>query len=431
MKLLKLSEVKLLEDRQRTEHESGFVQELADSIEATVLINAPVLEQDGVTLKAGYTRFAAISLLASQGKSFIYDGATIEPGYIPCSLLSDLTAAQLFQVELDENVKRVNLSWKDSSRAMAKLYGIYKEVCAENNVQASVHGFSRELHNGEVKKAAGIASALVLAPHLDNPAIAGAKSQKEAEKILRRTNTQLLQKALAERMENFTSPHTLYVGSCFDFAETLPSCAYDLIITDPPFGIGIDTMATQSGSSSGLTHQYKDSFEYAQDCVNLVAEQGFRITKASACCYMFCTIEFYYKWVQIFKQHGWYVWPYPIIWNKHPTGSLLGESNGPRHVYECVLYAIKGNRPVNFVISDVINIPGPSIDKKHPAEKPVELLAEFMRVSATPGDKIIDFFAGCGNIFTAAFTHHCTVDACELDENHATTARLQMIPTGG
>ena len=108
--------------------------------------------------------------------------------------------------------------------------------------------------------------------------------------------------------------------------------------------------------------------------------------------------------------------------NKSPVGSLLGRANGPRHVYETILYAIKGDRGVTRVGADVISIPGPSVNKDHPAEKPVELWEHLLGWTIAPGDRVVDFFCGSGNIFLAATNLACSAHGAERDPGHYSKA---------
>lgn len=420
MKLITINSVLISKNRQRTSI-SG-IDDLALSIEKNGLLHAPVLEDDGVTLRAGERRFRAISRLAEQGKSFFYDGEVVPPGHMPYTSLRDLDEAALYEVELEENIQRAELPWQDRLRAMERLRQLHE---LRAGTPLSTAEFARQVVGPDVPtggfefRAQHVAK---IAPYLDDPDVAKAKTQKEALNIIRRKNSQVLLEELNRRMSDAnmtpgTCPHTLIRGSAFDEVPKLPSNHFSVILTDPPYGIGMDTMNTQSGSASALTHTYTDSYEYAKSCTTLVATEGFRVTTASAVCYMFCDVRFFTDWQQIFEQAGWYVWPNPIIWNKTPVGSLLGKANGPRHCYETILMAIKGDRGVNTVGNDVISF-APRADKDHPAEKPVELLAHILGWSAIPGDNILDMFAGSCNIIPAAGQKQCAVTCIEKDAQY-------------
>lgn len=436
MQVIDITEVLIPPERQRKTFDEKSIRDLANSIYSLELLHAPVFENDGRTLRAGERRVRAMTLLINEGKSFKYNGVFLPPGCIPFTRLSDLTPSELFEVELAENVERVDLPWQERAAALAQLEELYARSKAITGELATFKGFAEHLLGPDTPQAVSLSKRapeiLNIAKHLNDPEVAKAKTQKEAAAIVKRKQTALLEQELNRKLasagfdpDSVNNPHALHRGSSFDIAPTLPPASFDLIITDPPYGIDMHTMTTQSGSSSGLVHDYTDDSDYAAKCVTLVAEEGMRLTRASAACYMFCDLRFFPRWRTIFEAHGWYVWPNPIIWNKSPTGSLLGEANGPRHVYETILYAIKGRRAVSMVGTDVISIPGPMHDKRHPAEKPVELYSTLLRWSAVPGDRVLDFFCGCGPIFPAARQHQCTATGIELSETHLIAAEAR------
>lgn len=436
MRTIPISSVIILPDRQRQEFDSQALADLADSIVELGLLQAPVFENDGRTLRAGERRYRAMVYLSTIGASFTYDGQPVPPGEMPITLLADLSPRELFKVELEENRRRVNLTWQEEARAVARLDELYRESALTSGETPTIAGLARQVFGDLDQPEArtlrkNAPEDIKIAQHLDDPDVANAKSRKEALNIVKRKQSELIEQELARQIaakgfvSDVVSPHQLFHGSAFDIAPTLPDNHFDLIVTDPPYGIDMDQMNTQSGSASGHVHTYADDFAFASRCVELVATEGYRTTKASAACYMFCDLRFFQQWAQVFRDAGWYVWPNPIIWNKSPTGSLLGEANGPRHVYETILYAIKGRRGVNTVGSDVISIPGPAANKLHPAEKPVDLYSLLLSWSAIAGDRVVDFFCGCGPIFPAATRYQLMATGIERDSAHHARALLR------
>lgn len=432
MKTIPVSDLIIPKDRQRGRESftPAKLASLVDSIERLGQLQPVILENDKKTLRAGERRTESIKILVEAGKRFFHDGKKVPAGHIVYVTVGDLSEADLYEVELAENIERQDLTWQERDTAKVRLFQLRRGKAEEKGEVYTMADFNREVRGPGAPYDVGLTAAIEVVKNLHNPDVAKAKSREEAVKIIRRNNESVLREALVEKLAADVgapkSKHTLVLGSAFDNSAIIDSNSVDVILTDPPYGIDMDTMNTQSGSSSGLTHNYKDDLEYASKCVEFVAQEGMRVTKASAHAYMFCELEHFQKWQAIFQAHGWYVWPKPVIWNKSPTGSLLGAANGPRHVYEAILYAIKGRRPVNIVGADVISVPGPSANKLHPAEKPVELLARLLSWSAVPGDRIVDFFCGCGGVFPAANQFQCEVVAFERDPAHHAHAFQRM-----
>lgn len=439
MQAISIDDITIPEDRQRTEFDEKQLEALADSIARLGLFHAVIVDaadEPPYKLRAGERRYRAIQKLISRGVDFQHNGIPIPRGSIPFTFTSDLSPTQLYEVELEENIQRVDLSWQDRALAMERLHSLHaaRKDGASSAAPLTISEFAREVTGLEGPQIASFrekaTNALTVAKHLHDPEVAAAKSQKEAMNIVKRKQQALLTEELNRKLAaaGFSaqqSQHVLINDSAFSAAADLPSNHFDLIVTDPPYGINMHTMNTQSGSSSGLKHTYEDSLDFAEECTTLVAVEGYRVTKASAACYMFCDIRLWARWREIFEDAGWYVWPFPVIWNKAPTGSILGSVNGPRHVYEAILYAIKGKKGVTAVGADVISIAGPSADKRHPAEKPVDLYSQLLSWSATPGDRIVDFFCGCGPVFPAATQFQCIATGIELDPAHAAIAEAR------
>lgn len=435
MKTIDISKIIVPPDRQRKEFTPRDLDSLADSITRLGLLHAIVLENDNATLRAGERRLRAITQLTAAGGTFTHDATLVPTGHIPYTTVGELSEDELFEVELEENIQRVNITWQERAVALAKLTDLRRMRAEREGKPFSIRSAAQDIAGpglDTVPLQVKMSNAQVIAKHLNDDEVSKAKTEKEALNIIKRKQADIIQQELSAQLlkqgfaAGVSSPHSFTHGSMFDLFPTLADSSVDIILTDPPYGIDMDTMNTQSGSASGLTHGYKDSIDYAEKCITEIATQGYRVTRASAVCYMFCDLRLWDRWGKLFLNAGWYVWPHPVIWNKAPTGSLLGSANGPRHVYEAVLMAIKGKKGVNRVGNDVINIAGPAIDKRHPAEKPVDLYAHLLGWSATPGDTILDPCCGCGPIFPAASQFQCNAIGWEYDTVHAATARLRM-----
>lgn len=441
MLTIDVDSITILPDRQRQTFDAKSIETLAESFTRVGQLHPVVLEvvpKEGEVpqyiLRAGERRTRAAKLLKARGETFLHDGKSIPPGHIAYTRTSDLSQAELYELELEENIQRVDLTWQERATAMSNLMNLHALRAGKD---ISIAQFSREVTGLDTPVETApfrvkATDALAVAKHLSDPDVAAAKSQKEALNIVKRKNEAILREELGRKLASAgfgtsaASGHVLLEGSAFEHVRNLPSNHFDIILTDPPYGIDMDQMKTQSGSDSGHVHDYQDSADYAAECIRLVAEEGYRVTKASAACYMFCDLRFFAAWKRTFESAGWYVWPNPIFWDKTPTGSLLGTANGPRHVYETILYAIKGGKGVNTVGNDIIRIPGPAQDKRHPAEKPVELYEHLLGWSATPGDRILDFFCGCGPIFPAASSYQCTATGIEQNAGHISSSKLRL-----
>ena len=91
---------------------------------------------------------------------------------------------------------------------------------------------------------------------------------------------------------------------------------------------------------------------------------------------------------------------------------------GPKRRYELILYAVKGNRPVTGVYSDVIESVMTEENLAHGAQKPVSLYVDLLSRSTLPGNSVLDFFMGSGTIFPACNKLKLTATGMEINKTY-------------
>ena len=427
MKIISFSELLIPENRQRREFDPKKLQVLADSILSKGLLHPPVVRFDGerYLLVAGERRTRAIQSLSSIDVSIQCHDTTIPPGSLPVTLLGDLHPLAIREAELEENTIRVDLSWQEQAAAIAELDSLRKEQAATSGTTHSFKAtateiLGREAVGGEITK---VVDAVLISKHLSDPDVAKAKSQKEAIKVITKKAEVAHRAKLAELFNPEATPHTALFGSCFDLASTLPNSLFDVILTDPPYGIDADSF----GDMAGTSHEYEDSVDYASQCYSFVAREGFRLTKDKAHAYVFFDPRLYSLVETEFLLAGWDVWPVPIIWNKL-NGMLPKPDYGPRRTYEMVLFASKGDKKITKVAPDVITCPLVQ-DRNHGAQKPVALYTELLSRSTLPNDRVLDFFMGSGTIFPACNKLKLVATGMEINKTYYDLALSRISST--
>lgn len=419
MQTVPLSSIFIPENRQRREFIQEKLNELADSIRLHGLYHPIVVaaEADRFRLVAGERRFRAITQLAELEIPFTCGQIQCSQDAVPVTLLSELDPLTLREIELEENTIRVDLTWQERAKAISDLDTLRRE-------QHPGHTHSdtaKEIFGYTGQGLVAVKDALALTKHLDDPEIAKAKTQTEAVKILRKKVEAKHRQTLAETFDASASPHTLIEG---DSLWALPGIKgeFQVILTDPPYGVGADTF----GDQSSTTHEYQDDLDNALRCYGTVATEGFRLTAKAAHCYAFCAIENFPLISELFKSAGWRVWPRPLIWFKGSNGGILPRpEHGPRYTYEAILFATKGDKPTLCVKPDVISIPAPQ-DKVHAAQKPVELYLDLLSRSALVGDSVLDPFAGSGTIFRAATAAKLVATGIEQNKQQIANCKLSI-----
>lgn len=451
-----LSRVIIKPDRQRTEFDPVELQNLKDSIEYLPgernrqLMHPPVLRREGddLVLVAGERRLRAITEIFELGGCFIYNGQMFKAdhGMIPFSDIGELSPLEAEEAELDENLKRVNLSWQELAQVHARLHKL--RAAQKTTLQAmqatagdpptipsqTVADTAREVFgrsDGSYQDT--IRKETIVAKHLDNPAVAKAKTLDEAFKILKKEEERKTNIALGlEVGKTFNADkHTLVRANCLEWMTQQEPGQFDVILTDPPYGMGADTFGDAGGKMTGIQHHYDDSHEAWQLLMGGTAAvadgtpidkikagwcvHAYRLAKPQAHAYVFCDIDRFHELKQHMELAGWDVFRTPLIVHKLNSGRVPRPQHGPRRQYEIILYAIKGDKPVTHIYPDVIPVNGDD-NLGHGAQKPVDLYVNLLQRSVKPGDAVLDTFAGTGTIFPAAHTFKCTATGIELDE---------------
>ena len=421
--IIPLAALQIPEDRQRKEFPAAHIQELAESIRNSGLIHAPVVTERNM-LVAGDCRRRAITQLTAEKQSYYYNGEEIPVGHIPVVRTNASGPAALYRVELEENIRRRNLNHIEHAQAIKKLH----EFLGENKPEWSNKDTAVELADLRGQESLGatekeVADALLLSAFADDSDIRNARTKGSAVRMAKRKLEQDFRADFgAEIKKNLTSALQVQEGDSLEILKELEDGIFDGIITDPPYGINAQSFGEAGFMHGG--HEYKDTPEYAYQCYQLLADEGFRVCKQQAHCYICCDIGLFEPASDLFRAAGWDVWKTPIIWYKGTTAHSPKPDYGPKRSYECIIFANKGDMRIQHCGTDVII--SDSVfrdDKLHPAEKPTGLYSELIKWSFMAGSHLLDPFCGVGPIFPAAAKAKCSAVGLELNTKWANIAR--------
>jgi site-specific DNA-methyltransferase (adenine-specific) len=200
----------------------------------------------------------------------------------------------------------------------------------------------------------------------------------------------------------------IYHADCLDILPQLYSQSVDLFISDPPYSIGI--------SSSGKRTDYGDA-SLIKPFLKRLRDELFRLITINGAVYINTDWRTYPIWWDCFAPleppTNVIVWDYGWI----KAGAYY------RFTYELLMFWAKGNHilsdkstpdvwrisPINF-----------TIDKLHPAEKPIGLI-DFI-LSKSKGDIILDPFLGSGTTALSAKKNGRKCLAVEINEKYCEIA---------
>lgn len=421
--------------RQRTTINASQLSELKEKVARHGLLHPPVFWHDKSSgkwvLNAGERRFRVIQDLHREGRELRCDGQLIQRDYIPITRLDDLIdEIGKFETELDENVLREELTWQDRVRAYADLHKMRQITNPTQSLRQTGDELVARGVESSAKAAEGeISQAVIIAQHLDNDKIAQARNPAEAAALIYKQEEEKIMSVLvARRLARIPDSPTIKLRQG-DLTKVLPgleSDIADLILVDPPYGLG-----ASSGGFRQRTvhhHNYEDTPENAKEIAKCVLSEGFRICKARANLFMFCDIELF-DWLKTASANmGWSPFRRPFIWRKSQSEGLAPwGGSGPRITTEFIFYATKGRRGLLTSPVDVLEVPRVSrAERLHAAEKPVELLKQIITFSTLPGDFVFDPCCGSGSTLVAAKETKRQALGIELDKDYFNTAMANV-----
>jgi site-specific DNA-methyltransferase (adenine-specific) len=410
-------------ERQRKDPSEKHIKELAKSIATDGLIHAVTITKEG-ELVAGFCRLSAIRTLI---EPYRYGTDQIPAGQIPVIIVDGLDSVQLFRIELEENLRRKNLSPVEEAQAIAKLHSYLASNAPSGTWTKTDTGRILDEVRGDSDartdppRAKEVGDAILLDSFAQDPDVKKAATKAEAVKIAKKKLEAQFMEGLGALCTVSSKDFTLIEGSADEQMKFLGVGRFSGIIVDPPYGIDADTFGDQTFK---LDHQYADDQESALDLITNILVTGYDLCKADAHLYMFCDIRVWPKLCDLASECGWYCYPTPLIWHK-PN---LGHAPQPGYFlrrYEAILFAQKGSRKLRNSSSDVLEFPA-TTDKSHAAQKPVELYKKLMDLSFLPGEEVLDPCAGSGTVFRAAKLAGLRATGIELSPTYAAAIRVML-----
>lgn len=389
------------DNRQR--RELTGIEELAASIKATGLINPIVVTQDHV-LVAGERRYTAHQYLG-------YDQIAVQ-------YAEDLDEIELQMIELEENIKRVDLPWQDQVRSIAR----FEQMKREQDPTWTTDKTADELNMSRtnVRRYMTVNQFLdegveevVTAPKLST---AISFSQRAMERRKTSTVRDLLANPVAGAGQD--DPLTISAGDIPHDADTAPQpppqrryadiitadftrwseqvqdVPFNLIHCDFPYGVNVGDTKGQSGAG-GYGH-YDDKPDIYFNLIDTLLRNQDNFIGPSAHMIFWYSLDYHTETVALFKGAGWVVNPFPLIWFKSDNTGILPDANrGPRRVYETALFMTRGDRKIVRAVGNCFPC---GVNKEyHVSEKPKKMLEGFLRMLVDETTVMLDPTAGSGN----------------------------------
>ena len=383
-----LSSITVPADRQRKEFNQSDIDDLAASIAKHGLIN-PILVDEANVLIAGERRLIAVHQLG-------WDS-------IPTHLASELTDRQKRQLELEENVRRVDLTWQEKCMAIAEFHEdavATTENWTEEDTAASL-GFVQNYVNKQLQVAGEIRAgnkAVAEAPKISTAVgITQRKLEREKTSHVASLVNQIFEKP-GETLSSIAAYEPIQVGDFIDFASSYTGEPFNLIHCDFPYGINADK--NQQGYAVEEHGGYSDTPDLYFNLLDTFVSHCDRLAADSAHLVFWFSMKYYTETLAFLRRTRFIVDDFPLIWTKD-VGLLPDPNRGPRRVYETAFLGRAGDRKIVRAVSNAIALPRGS-DHIHMSVKPVPVLEHFFRMLVDGTTTLFDPTAGGGTALQAA-----------------------------
>lgn len=403
------------------------ITDLANNIKRHGLLHPIVINAEDNTLLAGERRYRACSTIPliwntedERRTPANHSVRKILAGFIPTTNREALSDDQKHEIELDENVQRVNLEWAEQIELRDKIHTLKIKIYGQKS-ESNPDGWSMDQTAAMFGESAGGASAKITfareikehAAKVD-PKIIGKLSAlplSAAIKEFDRVKTTAKVQRLSDQ-GSLVINEDLKEGDAVELTSSLPPDSIDLVLTDPPFGNQVIEEQAGVGTGVGSSVSYTTALEPEDNLdkesvlalMKMMAPQWFRVLKPSSHIWVFYTSELYEPLYNILSGAGFEISRVPVIWYKgRSTAPFRGYEPAPS--YEPILFGHKPPRTkrLSDSVNSVFTFPPIHASKKvHRFEKPVELLNSIIKLSTNIGDTVLDSFAGSGSTLRAA-----------------------------
>jgi ParB family chromosome partitioning protein len=416
----------LVGERQREDY--GDVEDLANSLERFGLIQ-PIVLDDQNRLVAGGRRLAAATLL---------EWPTIKVVY-----LGTLSEDERIELELEENIRRKDMSWQERVMGIAKIHSL-KQL---NGALSGQKWGQRETGELLGMSLSNVNYALWAAARLkagDEPVRNCANMAEVIKLMLQRAEDSAL-KVMAQEVQatpQYVADATPLLTQTTDDGQlaqvpvvklrlhnmdgllALQGLAQpsqiDHIITDPPYAIDMDNIQQDGGGQNvDRTRNEHDVAENLRLLFNFfplahaaLPDHGF--------CVLWCDQDNWDDLKTWAERAGFRVQRWPLIWIKtDPCQNLAAQYNFTKKTEIAMVCRKPGatlnmHQPSNYCVC-------PGEDKtqfSHPFAKPRDLWKWIINAVSQPGQVILDPFAGSGTCPAAVAETGRLPMACEKVEVH-------------
>jgi ParB-like chromosome segregation protein Spo0J len=440
-------------DREKRQRRDIDTAELERSIKQIGLIQ-PIVISDELKLIVGERRLTAFKNLAAEGMA--------EFELIPAIMWGELSVLEQAIIELEENIKRKDLSWPDLVSAVATIHELYIDRDGSWTMYKTSEAISLS--------PTVISMYVKVFKNMDDERVRGATTIREAYNHILRTQQRRIGEAIEDLLEepsgdedgggdiaivsdgiDITLPiapaeigtinqlvkpipaaaapvrrrETVLCQSFLDWASAYTGPKFNFIHCDFPYGIN---MFSGPWSTRSTPITYSDSEDDYYILLETFCQQLDKFASIS-CHVMFWfserhkagTLDMFTRLAPSLKFHL-----FPLIWLKSDNVGIVADPRRqPRHIYETALLASRGDRNIVKVVGDAYS--APTDRRLGPSCKPEPMLRHFFNMLVDTSTRMLDPTCGTGSALRAAESLNAElVLGLDIEQESVDVARREL-----
>ena len=234
-------------------------------------------------------------------------------------------------------------------------------------------------------------------------------------------------------------PFNIINDNCMNVLNRMPDDFVDLILTDPPYNLGL-FMKNRATNLKAMRPNFFGAagwddleFDDWKESMSEMFRECARVSKKGASMIVFMSIIKVETIIQIASKYGFY-YKTTGIWHKKnpmPRNMNLHFINSTEawlyFVYDKHTGTFNNNgKAVHDFFETSVTPAGEKKYGKHPTQKPVALLENFITLLSNEGNVVFDPFMGSGSTGVAALLHGRKFIGAELNKDYCALSEKRM-----
>ena len=217
---------------------------------------------------------------------------------------------------------------------------------------------------------------------------------------------------------------SVYKGDCLELMPGMEKNSIDLILTDPPYMISRETNFSKGGGDQQKYGSISMNFGEWDTGEGIDMEkyfaEAYRILKRGGTIIMFYDI-FKMETIKAIAEKVGFKQPRIGFWNKTNAVPINAKVNYLSNAREYFISFCKGKKGTfnSYYDKGMYNYPiVAGKERVHPTQKPYGLMSDLIKIHTSPGETVLDTFAGSGVVLKACNNLDRNGIGIELDEKY-------------